>query len=49
MVPWGDPIGSFAVESTRAYPRRAGGVGGLAGQRLETFPLTSQWLLPVAN
>lgn len=49
MVPWSDPIGSFTVERTRAYPIRVGGVRGLAGQRLETFPLTSQWLLPVAS
>jgi hypothetical protein len=36
-------------KSTRAYPRRAGGVGGLAGQQLETFSLASQWLPPKAN
>lgn len=49
MVPRSNAIGSSTVESARAYPRRVGGVGDLAGQRLETFFLASQWLLPDAN
>jgi hypothetical protein len=39
----------LALPPYAAYPRRVGGVGDLTGQRLETFPLASQWLLPVAN
>jgi hypothetical protein len=49
MVPWSGAIGSSTVKSTRAYPRRAGGVGGLAGQQLETFTLAGQWLLRKVN